>query len=332
MADILKLITAKDRVEFSENYTYDREFVTAPLFNTKKTDNFKVEVARLVEGANLPVMAQFHALDAEARIGDRANYSKMEYEKLLIKEKLNQTERIAVLLGNRPTDEEVVDFIYDDMANLTARVLTRAELANNQVLATGQLHIEENNYVTSVDYGYPSANNTAFTGWSDPEHDIVADLNAIIAKAKAKGKKITRALTSGKIVGYMVANKGLKGFFEKAGVLLTEQRLLQWVYDNFGIAFVTNDEVYKTSANDKTTHRFFPENKISFFGGNGYIGEGLYGETPEELMLNGVVSKGNVAITQWQANDPAAIWTKASAIYLPVIADIEGLFIATVAK
>lgn len=332
MADILKLITAKDRVEFSENYTYDREFVTAPLFNAKKTDNFKVEVARLVEGANLPVMAQFHALDAEARIGDRANYSKMEYEKLLIKEKLNQTERIAILLGNRPTDEEIVDFIYDDMANLTARVLTRAELANNQVLATGQLQIQENNYVTSVDYGYPSANNTAFTGWSDPDHDIVADLNAIIAKAKAKGKKITRALTSGKIVGYMLANKGLKGFFEKAGVLLTEQRLLQWVYDNFGIAFVTNDEVYKTSANDTTTHRFFPENKISFFGGNGYIGEGLYGETPEELMLNGVVSKGNVAITQWQASDPAAIWTKASAIYLPVIADIEGLFIATVSK
>lgn len=332
MADILKLITAKDRVEFSENYTYDREFVTAPLFNTKKTDNFKVEVARLVEGANLPVMAQFHALDAEARIGDRANYSKMEYEKLLIKEKLNQTERIAVLLGNRPTDQEIVDFVYDDMANLTARVLTRAELANNQVLATGQLQIQENNYVTSVDYGYPTANNTALTGWSDPDHDIVADLNAIIAKAKAKGKKITRALTSGKIVGYMVANNGLKGFFEKAGVLLTEQRLLQWVYDNFGIAFVTNDEVYKTSANDTTTHRFFPENKISFFGGNGYIGEGLYGETPEELMLNGVVSKGNVAITQWQASDPAAIWTKASAIYLPVIADIEGLFIATVSK
>ena len=63
------------------------------------------------------------------------------------------------------------------MGNLTSRVLTRAELANNQVMATGKLEINENNFKTVVDYGYPSANNIPFSEWDKPEHDIVGDLN-----------------------------------------------------------------------------------------------------------------------------------------------------------
>jgi len=331
--NILNLITDKDRLEFSENYNYQTNFALSSLFPSRKSKNLKVDVTRLVENGSLPVMAQFHALDTEARIGDRTNYRQIEFEKLMIKEKLNQTERIHELLGNNADKQEVIDFIYDDMGNLTSRVLTRAELANNQVMATGKLEINENNFKTVVDYGYPTANNVSFTAWADPAHDIVADLNAVLAKAKAKGKVITRALTSGKIVSYMVNNTGIKQFFKDAGVLVTEKKVLQWVYENFGIAFVANDDVYKTSANDATVHRFYPENKITFFGGNGSLGAGLYGVTPEELALTkGVTSRGNVTITQWETPDPVATWTKATALYLPVVSDIEGLFIATVSK
>ena len=238
-----------------------------------------------------------------------------------------------MLLGNNAPEQEIIDFIYDDMGNLTSRVLTRAELANNQVLSTGKLQIDENNFKTVVDYGYPTSNNVPLSGWADPTHDIVADLNSVKDKASKLGKTITRALTSSKIVGYMVANEGIKSFFEKSGNLVTTNRVLQWVYDNFGIAFEVNDDVYKLSANDTTTHRFYPENKITFFGGNGALGKGLYGVTPEELGLNnGVATRGNVTITQWETPDPVATWTKATALYLPVVSDIEGLFIATVSK
>ena len=331
--NVLNLITNKDRVDYSENYNYQTTFKLSPLFPAQKSRNMKVDVARLVEGGNLPVMANFHALDTEAKIGDRTNYRTIEFEKLMIKEKLNQTERIAMLLGNNAPEQEIIDFIYDDMGNLTSRVLTRAELANNQVLSTGKLEINENNFKTVVDYGYPTSNNVSFSGWANPAHDIVADLNSVKDKASKLGKTITRALTSSKIVGYMVANEGIKAFFEKSGNLVTTNRVLQWVYDNFGIAFEVNDDVYKLSANDTTTHRFYPENKITFFGGNGALGKGLYGVTPEELGLNnGVATRGNVTITQWETPDPVATWTKATALYLPVVSDIEGLFIATVSK
>ena len=333
MADILKLITDKDRLDYSENYNYETNFALSDIIPNVKTKNLKVAISKLVENGALPVMAQFHARDAEARIGDRTNYRQLEVDKLLIKEKLNQTERIIEFLGQNADDQEIVDFIYDDFSNLTSRVLTRAELAKNQVLSTGRLTINENNFVKDVDYGYPVANNISFASWSDKTHDIVGDLNALLEKATAKGKTITRALTSSKVVSYMVNNDGIKAFFEKSGNLVTKQRVLQWVYENFGIAFAINDAVYKTSATDKTTHRFFPENKISFFGGEGTIGTGFFAPTAEELALkSGVSERALVTLTQWEQKDPVGIWTKGSAIFIPVLADIEGLFIATVTK
>lgn len=331
MADILKLITNKDRLDYTENYDYKTTFVTSPLFPARKTDNMKLEMSRLVEGGDLPVMAQFHALDTEARIGDRTNYKTIEFEKLFIKEKLNQTERISMFLNGVKDEKRIIDFVYDDMGNLVARVLTRAELANCQVLSTGKLTINENNYKTVVDYGYQASHNVNLSNWSDPTHSIVDDLNKLVEQARNDGKVITRALTSSKVIGYIVANEQIKGFFEKSAQLVTRERVLQWVYENFKIAFATNDDVYKLSANDKTTHRFYPENKITFFTGNGALGAGLYGVTPEELELTDTMSRGMVVVTQWKTPDPVATWTKASAMYLPVISDIDGIYIGTVA-
>ena len=332
--NILQLITNADRIAYVENYNYETNFKLSALFPAQKTENMKVEMSRLVENGNLPVMANFHAFDTEAKIGDRTNYREIEFEKLLIKEKLNQTERIAYLLGSNPKNKQIIDFIYDDMSNLISRVLVRAELANNQVLSTGKLEINENNFKTVVDFGYKkSTNDIALSGWGTPAHDIIGDLNNIVEKASKAGKKITRALTSSAIVQFMVNNDGIKAFFKDAGKLLTKKAVLTWVNENFGIAFEVNDDVYKTSALDTTAHRFYPENKISFFGGNSTLGKGLYGVTPEELKLNnGVATKGMVTITQWETPDPVATWTKASAVYLPVVADIDGLFIATITK
>ena len=329
--NILNLLTNKDRIDYSEGYQYKKDFKTTVLFPQRKTDNMKVAIARLVENGALPVMANFHALDAEAKIGDRTNYSVMDYEKLFIKEKLNQTERILYFLNGTTDEDAVRDFIFDDFDNLVSRVLTRVELANCQVLSTGKLEINENNYKTVVDFGYKSSHNVALSAWADPEHSIIDDLNAVVEKAQADGKKLTRALTSSKVVSYLVKNKEIKSFFVNSGRVLNSRLVLEWVYENFGIAFETYDDVYKLSANDTATHRFFPENKIAFFDGQGTLGAGLFGVTPEELGLNeGVSTSGLVTLTQWETNDPVAVWSKASAMYLPVIADIDGLYIGTV--
>lgn len=330
--DLLKLITNKDRLDYSENYNYKTDFLGTGLFTPRKTNNLKIAMARLMENGNLPVMAQFHAFDTEARIGDRTNYKEVEFEKLLIKEKLNQGERIAYYL-NGVTDEDMIkDFIFDDMGNLTSRVLTRAELANMQVMATGKLTISENNFNTVVDYNLPDTNKLMVSGWNTASHDIIGDLNKIKAVAKGKGQAIDKALTSSKVIGYMLKNTAILGAYTNNNTtnILTEDRLLSWIYANFGIAFVTNDEVYKTSASSTDLNRFFPDDVISFFGGNGSFGEGLYTTTPSELFGEVERTNGFVALNTWKSTDPAGIWTKAEAVYLPVPKNIDGLFICSV--
>ncbi len=329
--DLVNLITNADRLDYSENLNYDTNFIGTTLFAPRKTDNLKVTMSRIMEGGNLPVMAQFHAFDTEARIGDRTNYKTIEAEKLLIKEKLNQGERVGYYLTGVTNEEAIKEFIFDDMGNLAKRVLTRAEVANMQVLADAKIDVNENNFRTVVDYGLPAENRIAVSGWNTDTHDIIGDLNKIKSMAMAKGQIIDKALTSSKVIGYMMKNKAILSSFANNmnGNILTPNALLNWVYNNFGIAFVTNDGVYKTSATGTDINRFFPDDVISFFGGTSF-GEGLYTTTPSELYGEANQTNGFVAFNTWKSQDPAGVWTKAEAVYLPVPKNIDGLFICTV--
>lgn len=187
--DLLKLIKNEDLMSFADNYNYKRSgFMGQALFAPEKTRNLKVRMRQLVEGGDIPVMAQVHALDAEARIGDRPRFQELVVEKLLIKEKLDQGERVAYFLDSLGGKEsDVVDFIYDDAANLLSRVITRAEVANMELLSTGKLQIRENNASIDVDFGYKVAQNKSYSGWNTASHDIIGDLNAVQAAARAKG-------------------------------------------------------------------------------------------------------------------------------------------------
>lgn len=331
--DLLKLIKQEDLMSFADNYNYKRSgFMGQALFAPEKTRNLKVRMRQLVEGGDIPVMAQVHALDSEARIGDRPRFQELEVEKLLIKEKLDQGERVAYFLDSLGGKEaDVVDFIYDDAANLLSRVITRTEVANMEFLSTGKLAIRENNASIDVDFGYKNAQNKSLSGWGTASHDIIGDLQAIQAAARAKGWKVVRAITSSTIINYMLKNTAINGYFEKRGEPITERGLLNYIDTFFGIEFVVNDDVYKLSANDASPKRFFKDGIITFLGTRGSLGAGLYAVTPEELKLrDGVVGRGLCALTMWEEKDPCTTWTKASGVYLPVPKDVSKMFIATV--
>ena len=337
------LLDNKDIITYTSNFNYATNFFGDSLFSKQKTANFQVAMRKLAKNGNLPVMARFHALDTEARIGDRTNYREINVEKLLIKEKLNQTESIERMLQGASADKrQILDFIYDDMGNLLSRVLTRVELANMQLLSTGQIKIDENDYKYTVDFGFDSSSNKLdVTGWNDPTHDILGDIETIKKKAKANGNRvITMAITSDKVLNYLFINNAIKGYFEK-GVsteLYTTDWVVRWLERQTGILFATNEDVYKLNANDTATHRFYPENSISWLTipRNTAFGVDLYGMTPEELKLKEIstslINQGLLTITQWETPDPVATWTKASGIVIPIPQDIDNLFLTKVTE
>ena len=108
---------------------------------------------------------------------------------------------------------------------------------------------------------------------------------------------------------------------------------------------VTNDLSYSTpwtvgpdGRPVTNTKRYYPKDKVSFFGtGNGMrLGSGLWGIPPEEQIARfGVdVSYGGanpyVYVTQWAEKDPAVVWTKASGLFMPVLFNPYSLYVASV--
>lgn len=328
--DIMALVSQEDFLEYTSNYEYKTKFLLDSFFPSIKTEKFFIEMERIIENGDLPVVALAHAFDTEARIGDRTSLEKLELEQILIKEKLNQSERIRRYLNHGANKDKLADYIYDDAGNLISRVLARIELMRNQLISTGKVSIDENNFKLTLDYGYKESHSENFTGWDEPTHDIIGDLNTIKAKAREEGKEITKAITSSKILGYITANKAINDIFAKALQLPTGDNILRWIYDNFGIQFAVNDVKYKEKANEKTLHRFFPENVITFIAGDGIFGNTVYGFTPEEDAIPDATNSGYVTVTQWKTSDPVVTWTKATALALPVMNDIDRLFICKV--
>ena len=340
MPDILNLISDADRLDFSQNFSVARPaYIGDRIFPDQKTENLKAEYLRLSRGATIPVMATVHAFDTEAEIGTRPALEKTAVEKLLIKRKINQTERMRLLAENGVyADDAVVRYVFDDMRLMAESVKVRTEVAKMEVLATGKMTIKENNLNMTVDYGVPKEN-TGFKIDFGKDADIIGQIQAIADEAANNGHALSEMVLGTKILRKLAENKGIQTLVYGtvgAGTYVTAEKLRALFVDMFGFGQITtNDLRYKVQkANgleDKL--RFFPEDKVAFMsnGTAASFGVGLWGVTPEEAeygQYNEKSANQYITLTQWATPDPVAVWTKASGLFIPVLPDPSALFIA----
>lgn len=331
--DYLGLLEGKQWIEISEDFDYVRatqDFVGLRLFPMFRTENMKLAVADLVEGADIPVMALVHALDTEARIGDRPDFEEINYELLLVKEKLNQGEALRKKLkdlGMSKEEKAIMLAVFNDASNLISRVLTRFEAMADEALCTGKLAIEENNVSKEVDYRLPDTHKLTVSSWAVANHDILGDLVKI--KNVSKGK-IVRAYTSDKVMGYILGNGALADIASKQGTFVTEAWARNYIASVIGIDFVVVGGTYKLSAKDDTEYNFFKDDVITFATTDGTLGNTFVTTSPEEDYGIAQRTNGFVSVTQWVTTDPAGVWTKASAIAFPAFRNIKQIYICQV--
>ncbi|NCC99904.1 MAG: hypothetical protein EOL95_09445 [Bacteroidia bacterium] len=331
----LGLLKGEQWVEISEDFDYVRatqDFIGLKLFPMFKTDNMKVAVADLVEGSDVPVMALVHALDTEAKIGDRPNYEELKYELLLIKEKIDEGEALRKKikdLGMSNEEKKIITAVYNDASNMISRVLTRFEVLACEAVSTGKATIKENNVDISIDYNLPEKHKMIVAGWGTITTDILGDLVKIQKQAK---NKIVRALTSSKIMGYILNNTKLNTLAGEAKEYLTEAWAKNYIQSRFGIEFVVVDETYRKSAQDSTEYNMFNEDVVSFLTTDGALGYTYVTNTPAQDV--GAVSETNgfITVSQWTTNDPHTVWTCAEGMGLPVFRNVKQLYICTVAN
>lgn len=337
--DIMKLVEPKDLLAFSQNFSVTRNYLGDSLFPDVKTQNMQAEFYRLSDQRILPTMAMVHALNTEAHIGQRPTMEKVELEKMLIKEKINQSERVQMWLSNGANEDSIVRYIFDDITRLAESVKTRTEVMKMEALCTGKLTIKENNAVFDVDYKVPSGNKTTLT-WTDSKADILGDLQNLIDNGKKAGQTIRLLVTSTKVLACLRKNEGIQTAIYSAlgkGTYVSNTLLAQLFNDMFGVTLTTHDEYYRyeDKKGSLITKRYFDENKLVAIAPavDGTLGRGLWGATPEERASGPWVtgSAGQyITTTMWQTPDPVAVWTKASGMFIPVIPNPNGMYICTV--
>lgn len=317
------------------------------LFGDLKTNNIMAEWQSIAAEYQIPVMAQYHGFDTEAKTTFRTPVDTHSIEKGLIKVKINQSERLNVLKRSGVQDDEMYDYVLNDGIRLADQVFTRSKVAKNEVMASGKMTIKENNLNCTIDYGVP-ARNTAYTLDLGANADIAGQIQTIIDDALEKGVVINGMMTSGKNLTKMRQNTKLQAAINGnvgAGATIRRGDLEDFLENEFGITnIVTNDLTYGASAtlgtNGRptiTTKRYYPANKVTFFSTNtgGRLGVGLWGDPPEveasRFMQTGQSEVSPyVYISQWAEHDPAVLWTKASGLFVPVLYNPDSLYIATV--
>lgn len=319
------------------------------LFGDDKTDNLVAAWQSIADEYQIPVMAQFHGFDTEAQTTFRVPVDNHNIEKGLIKVKINQSERMRALTRAGVRNDEMYDYVINDGVRLADQVVTRTKVAKNELMATGQVTIKENNLNLTVDYGVPAAHK-AFTINVHKTADVDAQIQAVIDYATDHGITINGMMTSKKNITKMRKNTALQtaiGGNTSAGALISRAALEAHFEEEFGITrIVESDLTYGASATIGadgrpviTQKRYFPVDKITFFATNpgGRMGIGLWGNPPEvdAGQFMSVSTSGQspyVYISQWMEKDPAVLWTKASGLFMPVLYNPNSIFPATVTE
>jgi hypothetical protein len=332
--NVLETITEEERLNFSQSFDVKRPGILGTIFPDTKTQYLKAEYYRLMAGQRLPEVAFVHALDTEAEIGSRPGFEKVLTEKLFIKRKINQSERLQQAIENGvPDDNNLKKFVFDDAANLFEGVVARANVMKGQFLSTGIVKIKENHVDMSIDYGVTSDAKVTLTDWSKPDADIMGDIQKMVAIAENNGYVVNKALTSLKMINYMRNNTEMQtavlGAANKR--LLTKQELTNLLMQEYGFTIDRCDEKYRYRKADGTlkTGRYFKEDVFTLYeaNANGSFGSGLWGVTPEELEYRQFIQEENrsfVTLSMWATPDPVAVWTKASGMFVPVAPKANG--------
>ena len=323
------------------------------LFGDERTNNLVAYWQSIANEYQIPVMAQFHGFDTEAQKTFRIPVDTHSIEKGLIKVKDNISEllREATRAGIQG-DEAIYDYVMDDGVRLAEQIVTRTKVAKNELLATGKVTIKENNLDLTVDYGVPAANLQKTIDVGEGATKSVPDqLQELTDEAASKGVTLSGMVLPRAVLTKLRQNaaiqKAINGV-NMVGQLVRNADLRAYLDEEYGITqIITNDLTYNVpgalNANTDipalTAHRYFPANKISFFApnANGRIGTGLWGDPPEvdaaRAFDGGVAASGEspyVYISQWGENDPAVLWMKASALFMPVLYNPNALYVASV--
>lgn len=299
------------------------QFTLSRWLPNRLVDDLEYRFAR--GGDGLADAATFRAYDAESPIGSRPGLSRVTGELPPISRKIRLSEYDR--LRQRKLQDAVGNAIMSDAERMVQSVAARLELARGQALVTGKVTISENGVIAEADFGRAAGHTvTAAATWATDTTDIIGHLNTWRdVYVASTGQEPGSIVTSRKVMGYMLRNQAFRQLVATmAGTpTLVNNNAVDNMLASHGLPpVITYDAQVRVNG---VATRVIADDKLLMLPavGSGEMGATLYGTTAESLEpefgLSG--SEAGIVAGAYSTKDPVAVWTKAAAIAMPILAN-----------
>lgn len=294
-------------------------------------------------GTGLADAAVYRSYDAESPVGRRQPLQSLtgQLPPISLKARLGEFDRLKL---RKLTDDKIREALFNDAKKLTKDVAARVELARGQTLATGTTPIPE--LEVTINWGRAGAHTvTAGTLWSNTSSDPLSDLMTWRDTYLAtNGIDPGTILVSRQTWNYMLRNQALRnqvfgGTAQYVGgnqSSIVNQNQLNVVLESQGLPQIT---LYQSQVNvNGSATRVIPSNVVLLLPpasdgvGDDQLGATLWGTTAESMDprygMEG--DEPGIVAGEYSEDDPISVWTKVAGINLPVLANPNLSFAATV--
>lgn len=285
------------------------------------------------------------ALDADVIPRDRKEFDKVITEMVFFKESYYIDERVrqellkVIQTGNQEYINNVMERIFDDVAELVRAARIRAEITRMELLSAGEVTIQGNGQTYFLDYEFPANHKfDATADWTEVDSDPLADIEDAMDKIEEDtGVRPTRAIINNTVVRQLRNNNVVQANLYPNGagnIRVSRQDVLDYVRDNLGL---DNVVVYSKRyvADDGATKPYIADNTVLLLPPTD-LGKSWYGTTPEEAdLMSGAteaevsIIEPGVAVTTMKKADPVTVETKVSMFNLPSYEAINQVGILT---
>lgn len=287
-------------------------------------------------GEGLTEAATFRSYDTEAPVANRPGVTRVTGELPPISRKIRLGEYNR--LRQRNLDAEARNAILDDAVRMTRAIGARAELARGDALVNGSVTINENGVQATVSFGRDSSmsktpQTSTWDGTADPIDDMLVWRDSYVA---LNGSEPGVIVTSRKVLSALMRNDNIaKAAFPNAANVpnVINQSVVNQVLNSFGLPSI---ELYDAQVRvNGSAQRVIDDAKVLFLPAVGsqdadQVGKTLWGVTAESLEPEFADAGAGIVAGAYSTKDPVAVWTKASAIMLPVLANPNLVMVADV--
>uniref|UniRef100_A0AAU2VYT8 Major capsid protein n=1 Tax=Streptomyces sp. NBC_00008 TaxID=2903610 RepID=A0AAU2VYT8_9ACTN len=280
-------------------------------------------------GGGLTEAANYRAYDASSDIGVREGGARASGELPPISRKMPVSEYEQLRMRNTGTmHADIRDKIFGDTETLVRAIAARVELARGEALFSSTVTLNENNVFGAVDFGRLASHMTSTeVDWIDTETstpfddfqlwaDLMVDDTGNAPKWALMPSRIARALRSNAQLCRMSTtdyNAPSVLSLAELNALLSKHELPQVTTYDARVVF------------QGTAQRITPADKIALLPEPGdELGKTLWGvpvEANDERYGLASGEQGGAYVGNYKTEDPQTVWTRATSIVLPVVAN-----------